>query len=49
MLYRYHQDSLRGYHQDRLRGKTDEDLWNLNNRMMEKIYYELLGYDHAFS
>ena len=39
MLYRYHQDSLRG--------KTDEDLWNLNNRMMEKMYYELLGYDHT--
>jgi len=47
MLYRYHQDSLRGYHQDSLRGKTDEDLWNQNNRRMEKMYYELLLYHHC--
>jgi glycosyltransferase involved in cell wall biosynthesis len=46
MLYRYHQDSLRGYHQDRQRGKTDQDLWNLNNRMMAKMYYKLLRWRH---
>lgn len=46
MLYRYHQDSLRGYYQDTRRGKTDQDLWTLNSRMMEKIYYELLLYGH---
>ncbi len=47
MLYRYHQDSLRGYHQDSLRGKTDQDLWNLNNRRMAKMYYEILSWDHV--
>ena len=40
LIYRYHLDSLRGYHQDSQRGKTDEDLWNLNNRMMKTMYYE---------
>jgi hypothetical protein len=46
MLYRYHQDSLRGYHQDSLRGKTKQNLWNLNERMMAKMYYEILSWDH---
>jgi len=46
MLYRYHQDSLRGYHQDSLRGKTAQDLWSLNERMMAKMYYEILLWDH---
>jgi hypothetical protein len=46
MLYRYHQDSLSGYHQDSLRGKTDQDLWDLNVRMMAKMYYEILLWDH---
>ncbi len=47
MLYRYHQDSLRGYHQDNQRGKTDQDLWNLNARIMAKMYYELLLWRHV--
>jgi glycosyltransferase involved in cell wall biosynthesis len=46
MLYRYHQDSLRGYHQDSLRGKTGQDLWNVNSRMMAKLYYEILSWGH---
>jgi len=47
MSYLYHQDSLRGYHQDSLRGKTDQDLWNLNNRRMAKMYYEIVLWDHC--
>ena len=47
MLYRHHQDSLRGYHQDTQRGKTDQDLWNLNERLMTKMYYEILLWDHV--
>lgn len=46
MLYRYHQDSLRGYHQDSRRGKTEQNLWNLNERLMAKMYYEILLWDH---
>jgi hypothetical protein len=47
MSYLYHEDSLRGYHQDSLRGKTDQDLWNLNNRKMAKMYYEIMSWAHC--
>jgi glycosyltransferase involved in cell wall biosynthesis len=46
MLYRYYHDGLRGYHQDSLRGKTAQNLWNLNERMMAKMYYEILLWEH---
>lgn len=47
MEYRHHRDSLRGYHQDSRRGKTPQDLWNLNVATMEKMYYEVLSWDHV--
>jgi len=39
MVYRHHQDSLRGHH----RGS---DLWDRNVSSMTRMYYKLLSWDH---